>query len=100
MLLVVHRILSQDARCIRSNSHAQPIVRGIKVSLRGNRCHPVRNLEVLDFRPNGNDLRGGVGTGDAMVFDGNGVSAIQHSDFAIVERDGVDLDNNIVRAKV
>jgi hypothetical protein len=56
--------------------------------------------EVLHCAPDGGDLGSCVGTWNATFDHLDRVASVQHGDITEVERDGVDLEEDIVRAKL
>jgi hypothetical protein len=61
---------------------------------------PVPHGEILDLAADGSHLGGGVGGRDAPLDHFGHVAAVQHGHVAEVERDGVDLDENVVRLQL
>jgi len=100
VLLLVNGILPQYTRTVRTDSHRDAVIRGMKVALIANRGNNVSHFEVLDCRAQTDDLGGGIRAWDALFRDSRRVLSYQHSDVAVVERYSVDLDDYIVGAEV
>src|ERR1700730_17426957 len=61
--------------------------------------HTVAGFKALNARSDGKDFSGGVGADGERFLQIGGIFSAHHEDIAIVERNGLDGDKNLARAR-
>ena len=99
MLLPKNNILRQHPRALNSNIILKPIIVFILVAPladAGDRHDAIPDLELAHLAANSHDLAGPIRARDAAVLESRGVVSDEHAEVTVVERDGVDFDDDVI----